>query len=811
MTRVESSARARRPPRGRFVGLAAFLSWALSLAGLWPAQARAATDDLILSEYVEGSGFNKAIEIYNGTGAAVDLDAGAYELLIEFNGGSSTTTLALTGSVADGGVYVVADDGADPGLLAATDLAATGNFFNGDDSVLLLKAGAVIDSFGRLGVDPGSEWPGGGANDTLRRKGSVCVGDTDAGDPFEASAEWDGFAQDDFSGLGVHAVDCGEAEPPPEEEPCGAPATFIHDVQGAGTASPIEGTLVSIEAVVTGDFQGSAGLDGFFVQEEDSDVDGDPQTSEGLFVFDQASAVNVEVGDIVRVRGTVAEFFDLTELTNVSSVQVCAGGASVTSAAAALPMSDSAGLEPLEGMQVSFAQTLFVTETFNQGRFGEVTLSSGARLPQPTAVATPGDAAIAQQAQNDLARVQLDDGSSVQNPALPPFLGLDDTLRGGDTVAGLVGVLGYAFGTYEVHPTWPVALQRANPRDELPASVGGRLKVASFNVLNYFTTIDAGAAGCGPLANLGCRGADSPAEFDRQRAKILEALSRVDAHIVGLVEMENDPASAALADVVQGLNDLLGPGTYASLDTGVIGTDAIQVAFIYQPSRVAPVGNFAVLDSSVDPRFLDQKNRPVLAQTFEERCSGERLTVAINHLKSKGSSCDDVEDPDTGDGQGNCNLTRSRAAEAQAAWLATDPTGSGDLDVLILGDLNSYAMEDPISALVDAGYHELLGDALGSDAYSFVFDGQWGYLDYALATSTLASQVTGVTAWHVNADEPRMLDYNQEFNPAFLYDPGPFRSSDHDPVVVGLQLDSRPRRGIGNPTGRGRHRGLRPR
>src|SRR4029450_6420347 len=124
-----------------------------------------------------------------------------------------------------------------------------------------------------------------------------------------------------------------------------------------------------------------------------------------------------------------------------------------------------------------------------------------------------------------------------------------------------------------------------------------------------------------------------------------------------------------------------------------------RVGVIYKPSKVTPVGRFAVLDSSDDPRFLDTKNRPALAHTFDDLSNGARFTVVVNHLKSKGSDCLDVDDPDTGDGQGNCNLTRAAAAQAVADWLATDPTGSGDADVLIIGDLNSYAMEDPVTAI----------------------------------------------------------------------------------------------------------------
>jgi predicted extracellular nuclease len=438
-------------------------------------------------------------------------------------------------------------------------------------------------------------------------------------------------------------------------------------------------------------------------------------------------------------------------------------------------------------MWATFPQTLFATDTFNLGRFGEVLLSVDGRLVQPTQVAAPGPAAQALQSRNQDGLIQLDDGSNIQNPASPPYLAADGTLRIGDTLTGLSGVVSYAFGSYEVHPAAPPVIVRANPRSELPPAAQGRLRVASFNVLNYFTTLDAGGARCGPTRSLDCRGANTSAELSRQRTKILEALRRVDADILGLIELEND-SGASLHDLVDGINALTTSATYAAVDTGSIGTDAIRVGLIYKTERVALRGNFAVLDASVDPAFLDTRNRPVLAQSFEELASGEALTIAVNHLKSKGSACDDIGDADVGDGQGNCNLTRTRAAEAELRWLADDPTASGDPDVLLIGDFNAYAQEDPIALLSAAGFTDLIHAFVGPSAYSFVFEGQSGYLDHALASPSLLGQVKGVSEWHINADEPRMLDYNQELNPPQLFQPDPFRSADHDPLVVGLDL-----------------------
>jgi hypothetical protein len=329
-------------------------------------------------------------------------------------------------------------------------------------------------------------------------------------------------------------------------------------------------------------------------------------------------------------------------------------------------------------------------------------------------------------------------------------------------------------------------------------------------VLNYFLTIDTtsnDSGVCGPSQMMDCRGADSASEFARQRSKLIQALLAIDADIYGLVELENTPSVDPAGDLVNGLNAATAPGSFARIDTGIIGSDAIRVGILYKPGKVTPVGAFQTIDESDDPRFDTSRNRPSLAQTFQVNADGGRFTVVVNHLKSKSSSCG-VSDPDTGDGQGNCNLTRKAAAQALVDWLATDPTSSSDTDFLILGDLNSYALEDPIDAIklgpddtasTADDYSDLVANLLGPLAYSYVYDGQAGYLDHALASASLGAQVTGITDWHINADEPDIFDYNdtvKDTGEATSERKGfdvtdashPYRTSDHDPVVIGLAL-----------------------
>jgi hypothetical protein len=598
--------------------------------------------------------------------------------------------------------------------------------------------------------------------------------------------------------------------PPPFS--CEGPATLtlISAVQGNGPTSPLEGQTVVVQAAVTASMPG---LSGFYLQEEDAEADADPATSEGVFVF-SAIPAGVAVGDVVRISATVSEFetsgglSSLTELTGATVAECAVDPVVVTPASLTFPVATVDDFESFEGMLTTLPQELVISEYFNFDRFNEIVLALPMpgldRLFTPTAVVEPGPDAIALAAEYAKRRITIDDGRSTQNPdpAIHPGNGnvfdLSNRFRGGDTITGITGVVDDTFGLYRVHPTAYGAYSVVNARPPAPAAVGGTVTVAAMNQLNFFPTLDLGPDICGPAQNLECRGADTAEEFERQRAKLLSALSQLDADVIGLNEIENTPGVDPAQNLVDGLNDIFGPGTYAAIDTGTIGTDAIKVGIIYRTATVVPVGGHAILDSSVDPRFIDTKSRPVLAQTFEEIATGGRFTVAVNHLKSKGSDCNDVGDPDTGDGSGNCNGTRTLAAQALVDWLATDPTGSGDPDSLIIGDLNSYDKADPIDAILAGSddlsgtgddYTDLVAQFLGEHAYSFVFDGQVGYLDHALASASLLAQVTGVAEWHINADEPDLLDYDMTFKqPAqdALFEPNAYRSADHDPVIVGL-------------------------
>ncbi len=723
--------------------------------------------------------------------------------------------------------------------LGTADLTATLGFENSDNVTHVLASGFS----GALGDDLDTNDDG--VLDVLPWTSvldAVSLVETPgSGDPFYASALGgsnvgpDGTFVPGYVCRDGDVFEIGPFDPIGGDDTPGAPnvcggsgpqAVFIHEVQGSGPDVALTG-LVEVQAVVTSLFEDNDLVEGFFMQEEDADADADPATSEGIFVFcNQDCPTDLAAGDTVTVVGTPEDFFGMSQIDTegaAGSVTIETGASGVvTPTAVTLPAAgattDAATFENLEGMLVAFPDKLVVSEYFQLSRFGQVVLTVDERPRQFTDANPPSVEGYADFLE-DLAtqRIILDDLDNDQNEGLvgpegdEPYpypdggFSITNFFRGGDSVTGLTGVLHWSFAGASGTNAWRVrpvpgetyAFAAENPRAAAPAEVGGRLKVASFNVLNYFTTIDEPGAVCGP-SSLGCRGANSAAELTRQTDKIVAALAALDADVVGLVEIENN-ASASVAALVDALNAATGEA-YGFIDTGDLGGDAIKVAFIYDTASVAPVGDFAVLDSSVDARFIDTKNRPMLAQTFLEQGANARFTAVVGHLKSKGSSCDDVGDANANDGQGNCNGTRTLATQALADWLATDPTSSGDEDFLIIGDLNAYAMEDPITTLEMAGYTDLIEQFEGAGAYSFVFDGQLGYLDHALGNAPLTAQVTGVAEWHINADEVNLLDYNdgvedpgersfeRKSNALPLYSPDAYRSSDHDPVLVGLAL-----------------------
>lgn len=608
----------------------------------------------------------------------------------------------------------------------------------------------------------------------------------------------------------------------PLSENCNALATPVSAIQGPGSLSPLVGNTIDVEAIVVGDFQGSTGLSGFYIQEPLAEQDGSALTSEGLFIFSPAAVAS---GDRVRVRGVVAEFASstgsatsrLTEVNAGSNVQVCSSNESLPPPVdVALPVGESSEWERYEGMQIRFGQQLVVTGHFSLGQFGQIDLAPSV-LYQPTH--SVGNAATWLAAADLVrrSRIALDDGSTQSNtnlnggtvaPYPSPGLSHANTLRVGALVNAngdgpptpLVGIMDDRFGAYRVHPTAPVTFSNVtNPRPDTVAvagAAGARFRIVNANVLNFFTT-------------LGSRGAETAVELENQRAKLVAQLGRSGGDVIGLSELQNFAngqtnggtyTNAAIADLTSALAAATGRN-YEYVDTinaGNLapgnavadnGTDAIRNGVLYDANTVTPVGPAAL-------HYQNDQNRPSLAQTFKPASgvlsSQQSFTVVVNHFRSKGSACGPLsDDPD----QGNCNGMRVSMAGNVANWLAANPTADpagANRKYILIGDFNAYFGEDPIQMLLGSGgYTNLINLLIGESAYSYNFGSQLGYLDHALVNAAALPLVKSAAELHINADEPpalQALDSNIKSATARIaYFAGDeFAASDHDPIVIGF-------------------------
>jgi len=572
-------------------------------------------------------------------------------------------------------------------------------------------------------------------------------------------------------------VNPSAATPPPAPTCDSPPTQRIGDVQGSGAASPLAGRQVSVRGTVVG---ADPGLDGFNVQDSG---DGDPTTSDGVFVYSPGTPVTP--GQTVQVTGQAQEYFGQTQISSRSGVAVCDATPGPLPAPAPLDLpADDAAREPLEGMLVRPVDTLTVSEVYALTSYGELTLSEGGVLVQPTELARPGPAAAAIAAANDRRRIVLDDGSNARlSPATAPYLQPGLPVRVGDPVRFTEPtVLDYGFGSWRLEPSDGTAdgvFARVNTRPAAPDPVGGSVHVASFNVLNYFLTF--GGVG---------RGADNQAQLDKQAAKEVAAIRGLGADVVTLEEIEDTATTGygdgspdqAVADLVRRLNAAAGypEWAYAPFPAELLAKpdrDVIRNAIIYRPGRVQPVGPSVAL---VTGTAFDNAREPI-AQTFAHL--GEEFTVVANHFKSKGGGADATGD-NVDTGQGAFNGDRTRQAQALVGFVRQLQQSTGDPDVIVLGDLNAYTQEDPVQVLRDAGLTDL-GSTRDPGRYSYVFDALSGSLDHGLTTSSLTAKVTGAVHWTINAQESFAYQYN---GAPQLYAPTPYRASDHDPVVVGLAL-----------------------
>lgn len=591
----------------------------------------------------------------------------------------------------------------------------------------------------------------------------------------------------------------------------------IAKIQGTGDASPYAGKAVVTTGVVTAAYA-KGGFDGFYLQTQGTGGDSPPAkrtASDAVFVYAPDAVGKVRVGDHVRVDGLVSEFHGLTEVgaDGDGVTELSDAAEAVKPVPLDLPGEDAAR-EPYEGMLVRPTGGYTVSDTHNLGgwgdnAYGSITLASGDKpLRQPTDAARPGPKAKAVAADNAARRVVLDDGRSAttSSDSKVPYLTKDTPVRTGAAARfNDPMIFDYRNAEWKFQPRAPQPggtsdhVSFENTRTDAPEQVGGDVRLANFNVLNYFTTLGKDLSGCeaytdrdgNPLTVRGgcdARGAWNEKNLARQQGKIVAAINDLGADVVSLEEIENSAKfdkdrDAALAHLVRALNAAAGKKTWGYVKSpkhqpALAEQDVIRTAFIYKRAAVRPTGQSEILTGS--EAFANA--REPLAQEFRTVGGGRSFLAVANHFKSKG--CGDQTEPS--DGQGCYSEDRVKQAKALVGFVKDLVDKTGTADVFLLGDFNSYTQEDALNVLYKAGYTDLNSKLAHESTY--VFDGKVGSLDHVLANKAATGAVTGADVWNINSVESVLTEYSRyNYFPSDLFVPDtPYRASDHDPIVVGV-------------------------
>jgi 5'-nucleotidase len=829
------------------LGLAATAVTPLVVAS--PAHANPAGTGLVISEVYGAGGNNGAlydadfVELYNPTDDAASLSG----LALHYRsaaGGSGGSPYALSGSVPSHGHWLVqmSNAGTTGAALPSPDQVASPAFSMAaaGGQVALQQGTSTITTSGNVagtagivdfvGAKGASSFEGAATVDaataaqSLNRTATGADTDSNAADLTLAPP----------SPTGSGTPDDGDDEPPVAIE------ATIAEVQGPGDTSPLTGDTVTTEGVVTALYE-TGGFNGFYLQ----DPEGDPTdtASDAVFVYGSAAtSAGVEIGDSVSVTGAVSEYQGTTELTGA------AGG--VTELAAPLDavaplevpwqqLDTTPEKEAHEGELVLPAGGFTVSDNYDANFYGSYLLASGDHpLVTPTEVADAQDTAAvaAVVAENAARSITLDDArstnfnSSKDTPLT--WLTPDNPVRVGSAVTFHQPlVLEYRFNLWNLQPTTPVTgdghevatFSDTRADNAAPRAVGGDVRLATFNVLNYFPTtgeeyVASGLGTCtyyddragnpltdnrceGPNGEPGPRGAATAASLERQQVKIVAAINSLGASVVSLEELENSvwfgkDRDFAISQLVDALNAQAGDGTWAYAPSPAASElppleqqDVIRTGFIYQPADVVPVGASHVLHDQSGPGGAFEDAREPLGQAFKRAGApdSDAFLVIVNHFKSKGSGEDD------GTGQGNANPARVAQAHALKAFAAGLESELGTDKVFLTGDFNAYSEEDPVQVLEDGSegeaFHELNGELNNGEA-TYSFDGMDGSLDHVFANPAAKAWVTGVDVWQINAQEQVGFEYSRyNYNATLLYQgDNVFRASDHNPEIVGLDL-----------------------
>ncbi|MEJ2762938.1 ExeM/NucH family extracellular endonuclease [Photobacterium sp. MCCC 1A19761] len=891
-------------------------------------------NDIIISEYVEGSSNNKAIELTNLGNIDFTFDD---TIALYYSDGQHTNPVQdknknpiLKGITVPANKSVVIVNGAasqdlkDAVTTNNSTLVLTGSYteikfnslnFNGDDAVLLANANDATQVHDIIGVK-GNFW---GADKTLRRvKTATMPSATYKG------GDWAQLAKDDFSGLGDPTL----SDQPPVPTPCtDASGKFetktIGEIQGAGFRSPLlaDGKYISdseyqIDGVVSA--VGSSLMKGFYLYQSD----GNELTSDGVFVATKAYVDESLVGKTVCVIGKVEEAYGLTQILPTDDQWEVVDDSTTAPAAVDLTRITTdkedfrATLERFEGMKVKLPkdmdasqegdQDMRVSRTFSydyDSRRDNMVLAYTRPNMQPNQHHVAGSVESQLQAsQNRNFRLFVDSDQKAPSGEIPYYPKFQDNphkdyIRVNDSIVGLEGMITYKKGEFRLVPTNNIELAiqpgklpdgntnpyiiRNTPRTSSPELNDETtfeqfpIRIATQNVLNFFNSPYGGADN----QHGDNRGAKSEIEYTKQRDKIVEAIYGLDADIIGLMEIENNGFGdySAITELVNAVNEKYTDERYSARhgknsienkyvfvgfdsdgnalldDLDAIGGDAISSGLLYRPSKVtlefskvipmpyqkAPMitdeNGAAIVDSKGEIRESGKNyQRDTVAATFWVNNTGKKLTVAVNHLKSKGSTCwedwqgwekwdnfdpakDDVKDDDF---QGSCENFRVAAAD----HLGKEMAKIGG-DRVVMGDMNSYAQEDPMLVLttipagktlkaardtfigykpqfgenggvITKGYGYINAVSLKDEAnkrtsWSYSFNDEIGSLDHVLITKTLETKLLDATDWHINSSESPLFDYKHKNKGSStvidrLYSANAFRSSDHDSAIIAL-------------------------
>lgn len=557
---------------------------------------------------------------------------------------------------------------------------------------------------------------------------------------------------------------------------CGEPATPISEVQGRGDASPLAGHQVTVEGILTFDARMDGSFGGFYLQQADDETDDDPATSEALFIYTRKKTGSR--GDRLRITGTVKEFHGLTELTRIKTIKNC-GTAELPERRPLTRLKPNA-LESLENMRVKTVQPLTVIDSWNLARFGELTLAMGDQIA-PTEYTEPGPLAVKIANRNQQQRIRLDDGRGNRNPRPIPWppggLSDDSTVRGGDTIQELTGVLDYRFSAWRIQPETSPVFESVNARRPAPKRPEKRhMRVMTLNLENYFN--GDGEGGDFPTA----RGAQTASGFERQHQRLLAAIKQPDPDVLAVTELENDGYSktSALAELARAL----GSQWKFVATPGADGGDEIRTSLLFRRDRIATESRAERLNTGL----FQHQGRPPLAQILRLKGQSLAVRVVVTHLKSKSCRDADEHNRNRNNGQGCYAQRRKKSAAAVVQWLEHLPQPPDLEGTLITGDFNSYFRETAMQVFAKAGYTSMVHHfhpctPKQCDHYTYRYKGVKGSLDYALASPSLKSRILSARTWSINADEPRALGYKNTL-------PGTadslWRSSDHNPVITDI-------------------------